>query len=142
MHIFCLHGLHQQTNRPYHNNRVRGFDGDHYIRELLFPTDTQELHTARHHTLRGISIPTHDAVGKRAMIHANTDGATVYFTNTQERNEASTNLLDLSRILLIRVFQMVECLHLIHIVARIDTHLLHLLCSRIGCLRVEMNICY
>ena len=74
------------------------------------------------------------------MVHANTDGATVCFTNTQKRDKASPDLLNLCRILLIRVFQMVEGLDLIYIVARIDTYLLHLLSSRISRFRVKVNI--
>ena len=57
------------------------------------------------------------------MIHTDTDGGVVGFTDVQEGNEAVAYLPDLLRVLLIGIFQMLEGACGIHVVARVDADL-------------------
>ena len=64
VHTFGFHCPDEQAYGLHHYDCVGCFDGDNYIREILVPADTQELHAGSYHSFGGITIPAHDAVGQ------------------------------------------------------------------------------
>ena len=70
MHALFIHFLYEQTHSANHNRRVGSLDADDHIGEILFDTNTQELHTRLHHSGRSISITRHDAIAERTMVNA------------------------------------------------------------------------
>ena len=74
------------------------------------------------------------------MVHADADGCVVLFADIEEGDEAVAYLLQLLCVLLVCIFQMLESAGGIHVVARIDAYLLHVLCRYVSHLRVEMNV--
>jgi len=76
------------------------------------------------------------------MIHTDTDGGVIGFTDVQEGNEAVAYLPDLLRVLLIGIFQMLEGACGIHVVARVDADLFRILRGNVCYFRVEMYVCH
>ena len=72
----------------HHDHRVGGLDGDDHIEEVLAHANTEKLHAALHDASRGVAIVAHDAVGERAMIHANADGSAVFAADLEQLLEA------------------------------------------------------
>ena len=142
IHPFTLHHFGQQADGLHHHHCVRGLDGDNHIGELLLHADAQEFHARLHHTLRRIAITRHDAVAQRAVVYTDADGGVVLLTDLQEGDEALANLFNLSGILLVRIFQMLEGTGCIHVVAGIDAHLFSVEGSHIGHTRIEVDIGY
>ena len=56
VHAFLFHDSHQQADRPHHDDRVRGLDGDDHVGEMLVYADAQELHARFYHALGRITI--------------------------------------------------------------------------------------
>ena len=76
------------------------------------------------------------------MVHTNAHSCSVLAADIQERNEAVLNLLEFSCILLVSILQLLELTGGIHIVTRIDAHLLTITGSDIGHSRIEMHVGY
>ena len=102
--------------------------------------NSQELHATLDHAPWRIAIAAHDPVGQGAVIDTDTDRRMMALTDLEERDKALPDLLDLGGILLVRIFQLAEGLDLIHVVAGVDPHLLHLLRRGVGCPGIEMDI--
>ena len=140
MHILLVHRLNKQTNGGDHHHGVGSLDGDDHIVELLALEDTQELHATLNDTLGGITIARHDTVGKRTVVHTDTHGRMMLLTDIQEGHQLALDLLQFLGIFLIGVLEMLERATWIHIVTRIDTHLLTIEGCDICRMGREMNI--
>ena len=140
MHIFLVHRLHQQADGGYHDDRVRGFDADDYVVELLATADTEKLHTAFYNTFRRVTIARHDTIGERAVVDADTDSGMMLLADIEEGHQFGFNLLQLGGILLVGIFQVLEGASGIDIVARIDTYFLTVLRCHVGGMSREMYV--
>ena len=140
IHSLLLHLLAEQTDALHHHHRIAGLDADHHVGEMLTLTDTQELHAALHDARRRIAVTRHDTVRERAVIHADADSRSVLPADSQKAAETLIQSLQLLPVLLIRIFQMLELTGRIHIVARIDAHLLHDGGSHIRHIGIEVDI--
>ena len=74
------------------------------------------------------------------MVHTDTDGSMMLLTDIQEGHELLLDLLQLGRILLIGILQMLERTPWIDIVAWVDTHLLAVKGCHVGRMGREMYI--
>ena len=110
--------------------------------EILFLADAEELHTALYDAFGSIAIAVADAVGQRAMVHADADGCMILLADIEEWNESVFYLLQFVSIFLVGIFLLDELAGRINIVARIDTHLLAVESSNVGNVRIEVNISY
>ena len=140
VHPLALHHVGQQAHRADHDHCVGGLDGDDHVHKLLLYADAQELHARLHHALGRITVARHDAVAQRAVVHADADGGVVFLAYLQEGHEALADFLNLGGILLVGIFQVLEGTGSIHVVARVDAHLLGIACSHIGHAGIEVNI--
>ena len=66
------------------------------------------------------------------MVHTDTHSRVVLLTDIDEGHELLLNLFELGSILFVGIFQMLEGAAWIHIVARVDTYLLAVLCCYIS----------
>ena len=140
VHIFLIHGFYQQSNRLNHHHGIAGLDGNDHIVEVFPSADTQKFHTTLHDSCRSVTITAHDTVAQRTVIHTDADGGMVLFADIQERNKLAFYLLQFGGIFLVGVFQMLEHTTRIHIIARIDAHLLTIKSGHIGRMGCEMHI--
>ncbi len=139
-HPLFFHDVHQQTNSLHHYHCIGGFDGNHYICEVLHYTDTKEFHTGFHHSFGSIAITGHDTIGQRAMIYSDPDSRVILFTDIQERDKPVMDFLYFLRILLVCIFQFLKSTSSIYIISRIDSHLFRILSSHVCHFRIEMHI--
>src|SRR5574344_1016306 len=109
---------------------------------MFLHTDTQELHTTLYHTFRSISETAHYSIRKRTVVYTYSYGSMMLFTYIQKGNETISYFLQFSSIFLVRVFQFFKSARRIHIVSRIDTHLLHYRSCHISYRRIKMHIGY
>ena len=140
VHALTLHSSDKQSDRLHHHYGIAGLDGDDHIVKALAFADTQELHTALHNTLWGITIARHDAVGERTVVHTDTHGRMVLTANLQQRQQPLLNLLQFGGILLVGIFQLLERTGRVGIVAGVDAHLLHIMSRHLGHSRIEVDI--
>ena len=108
--------------------------------EILLLADTQEFHTALHYTLWRISITTHYPVGQRAMVHSYTYCSMMFLANPQKRYQSALYLFKLRLILLIGIFQMLECPCGIQLDAGSDADAFYDGSRNIGYRRIEVDI--
>ena len=141
-HAFFLHLADQEAHRANHHYGIGRLDADDHIVEILFLADAEELHTALYDAFGSIAIAVADAVGQRAMVHADADGCMILLADIEEWNESVFYLLQFVSIFLIGIFLLDELAGRINIVARIDTHLLAVESSNVGNVRIEVNISY
>ena len=140
MHVLSIHRLDEQADGGDHHDRVGGLDGDDDIVELLAPEDPQKLHTALDDALRGVAIARHDAVGERAVVHADAHGGVVLLAGVDEGHQLGLDLPQLGGILIVGVFQMLERAPWVDVVAGIDTHLLAVEGSHVGGMGGEVDV--
>ena len=140
LHSLLLHHSHQQAHRAYHNDSVAGLDRDDHIGELLGHADAQELHARLHHTLGRVAIATHNAVAERAVVHADADGRVVLLTYIKEGHQLGAYLLNLLSILLISVGELLEGACRVHIVTRIDAHLLGIKSRHVSYASIKVHV--
>ena len=74
------------------------------------------------------------------MVHADSHGCLVLLTYINKRYQLCLNLLQLCLILLIGILQMLKGAAWVYVIARIDTHLLTVLCSNVGCMGGKVDI--
>ena len=74
------------------------------------------------------------------MVHSDTDGSMMLAADVEEGDEALLNLLQLSLILLIGIFQMLEGASRVDVVSWVDAHLLYIACCHIGHIGVEVDV--
>ena len=103
-HAFGLHGAAQQAHALHHHHGVGGFDADDDIQELLLHAHAQELHARLHDAGGRVAIARHDAVGERAVVHADAHGGAMLTADVEEGHEAVLNLAELGGVLLVGIF--------------------------------------
>ena len=64
------------------------------------------------------------------------------FADVKEWHETIADLLQLSCVFLVCIFESLLCMHAVDVVARIDSDFLYVLCCHVCCGRVEMDVCY
>ena len=139
-HPFGLHLLYQEAYRLHHHHRVRGFNGDNDVLEGLAPTDAKELHATLDDSFGRVAVTTHDAVGKRTVVHSDANSRALLAADTQEGHKASLDFLDFLGIFLVGIFQLLESSPRIDVVARIDAHLFGIPSSHVGHVGIEVHV--
>ena len=74
------------------------------------------------------------------MVHTDAHSRMMFLADIEERHELAFDLLQLSRILFISIFQMLERAPRVDIVARIDAHLLAITGSDISRMGREVDV--
>ena len=107
---------------------------------MLVYTDAQELHARFYHALGCVAVARHDAVGQRAVVHADADGRVVLLTDVQEGDKAVAYLLQLLRIFLVGILQVLEGTGSVYVVTGVDAYLLGIESGHVGHARIEVYI--
>ena len=140
VHAFAFHHAAQQADAAHHDLRVGGFDGDDHIAELLFHTHTEKFHAALHDALRRVAVAAHDAVGERAVVHADAQRGVVLAADVEEADKPLFQPCQFGGVFLVGVFQLLELAGGVDVVARVDAHLLHNGGGHVGHVGVEVDI--
>ena len=140
VHVLHAHHAAQQAHRAHHHLRVRCLDRHSHVLEPLLHTHTQKLHAALHNARRCVAVAAHDAVGERAVVHANAQSRVVLLTDVEQFGKPLFKSCQFGGILLVGVFQVFELSCRVHIVTRIDAHLLHNGSRHIGHIGVEVHV--
>ena len=86
VHVFMVHGFHQEAYRSNHDHSIAGFDGYDHIVEVLTFADAQKLHATFYDTCGSVAIARHDAIAERTMVYSYAYGSMVLFTDIEERH--------------------------------------------------------
>ena len=103
-------------------------------------TDAQELHATLHNAGRCVAITAHDAIRQATVVHPDAHCRAVGATNVEKLHKALFQAQQFGGILLVGVFQTLECARRIHIIAGVDAHFFHNGGSHVGHLRIEVHI--
>ena len=89
-----------------------------------------------------VAVARHDAVGQGAVVHADADGRVVLLTDVQEGDKAVAYLLQLLRIFLVGILQVLEGTGSVYVVTGVDAYLLGIESGHVGHARIEVYIGY
>ena len=142
VHVFSVHAADEQAHRAHHDHGVGRLDGYHHVVELLLLAYTQKLHAALHDAFGRVAVARHDAIGQRTVVHSYAYGRVVLAADVEERHEARLYLLQFGGILLVGVFQFLECPGRIYIVSGIHAHLFGIERGHVCHVRIEVHVCH
>ena len=123
-----------------HHHHIGGLYADDYIFKIFGTTDAQIFHGALGHSLGCIAIARHDAVRKRSVVDAKTQGDLTFAAQRQQRTQPLGYALLLGRVFLVSIFQFGKSTSRISKIAGIYAHFLYMLGRLEGRIWVEMYI--
>ena len=74
------------------------------------------------------------------MVDTDADGSVVLFADIDKGHELGLNLLQFLLIFLVSVLQMLKSAARVNVVARVNSHLLTVLCGNVGGVGCEMDV--
>ena len=139
VHALLVHALHEQPVRLHHHDGVGGLHGQHDLVVVVLAEDAQKLQCGLHHALRRIAVAVHHAVGKRTVVGADTQSASMFFEVRNQRQQRCFDALQFLGVLCVGVLPHLKLLA-VGVVSGVDAHLLDELTGGDRERRAEMDV--